>query len=63
MSTDLAENLEYQLHSDQPERIEKTLHQAGINDVSWVLCFREPFAAYRSLYAQLSYPGRNFRIA
>jgi len=58
-----AENLEYQLHSDQPERIEKTLHQAGVNDVIWVLCFREPFAAYRSLYAQLSYSGRNLRIA
>ena len=49
-----AESLEYQLQSDQPERIKKTLHQAGINDVSWVLCFREPFATYRSLYAQLS---------
>ena len=58
-----AENLEYVLHSDQPERIEKTLHQTGINDVAWVLCFREPFAAYRSLYAQLSYSGRNYRVA
>ena len=58
-----AENLEYVLHTDRVERIEKTLLQAGISDVAWVLCFREPFSAYRSLYAQLSYSGRNYRVA
>ena len=57
-----AENLEYALHTDQPERIEKTLHEAGINEVIWVLCFREPFAAYRSVYGQLSSSGTNYDL-
>ena len=58
-----AENLEYVLHTDKPERIETTLRQAGVSDVAWVLCFRQPFSAYRSLYAQLSYSGRNYTVA
>ena len=55
-----AENLEYDLYTDKPERIEKTLQKEGITNVTWVLCFREPFAAYRSLYAQLSKSGHKF---
>lgn len=55
-----AENLEYDLYTDKPERIEKTLYESGITNVIWVLCFREPFAAYRSLYAQLSKSGHKF---
>ena len=58
-----AENLEYVLHTDKPERIETTLRQAGTSDVAWVFCFREPFSAFQSLYAQLSYSGRNYRVA
>lgn len=58
-----AENLEYELHTDKPERIEKTLRKAGVKQVIWVLCFREPFAAYRSLYAQLSDSGRKLKTA
>lgn len=57
-----AENLEYDLHTNKPARIERALAQAGISEVIWVLCFREPFAAYRSLYAQLSDAGRTTRI-
>jgi len=58
-----AENLEYDLHTNKPARIEKALAQAGISEVIWVLCFREPFAAYRSLYAQLSNSGRKLKTA
>jgi len=57
-----AENLEYTLHTDKPERIEKALEQAGIKDVIWVLCFREPFSAYRSVYTQLSSSAHNLKL-
>ena len=57
-----AENLEYALHTDKPERIEKALEHAGIKDVIWVLCFREPFSAYRSVYTQLSSSAHNLKL-
>ena len=49
-----AENLEYHFHQDLPEKMEAALFRAGVKRVDWVLCFRNPFEAYSSLYGQLS---------
>ena len=54
-----AENFEYRLHHDYPEKIERALYQSGIKHITWVLCFRSPFSSYCSLYSQLSDPKRN----
>jgi hypothetical protein len=54
-----AENFEYRFHHDYPEKIERTLYQSGIKNITWVLCFRNPFSSYCSLYSQLSDPSRN----
>ena len=49
-----AENLEYHFHQDLPKQMEAALFRAGVKRVDWVLCFRNPFEAYSSLYGQLS---------
>ena len=54
-----AENFEYRFHQDYPEKVERALYQSGIKHISWVLCFRNPFSSYCSLYSQLSDPERN----
>ena len=58
-----AENLEYHFHKDLPERMEAALFRAGVKRVDWVLCFRNPFEAYSSLYGQLSLGRQNIKGA
>lgn len=54
-----AENFEYRFHHDYPAKIEETLYKSGVKYITWVLCFRDPFSSYCSLYSQLSYPKKN----
>ena len=58
-----AENLEYHFHQNLPKRIEAALFRAGVERVDWVLCFRNPFEAYSSLYGQLSLGRQNIKGA
>ena len=58
-----AENLEYHFHQNLPKRMEAALFRAGVERVDWVLCFRNPFEAYSSLYGQLSLGQQNIKGA